>query len=961
MLPGGLVVEMLSIGKLVAGQARYYLDQAEGRVDVVESVGEGLEDYYVEGQEARGEWIGATRREFALGRSVEPVELRRLLAAVDPCDGRPLRQVSRATRVAAFDLTYSAPKSVSVLFAVGDRQMRREVRAAHDTAVREAVAYLERNAAAVRRGHGGLVVEQAPGLVAAAFRHRTSRSGDPQLHTHVLVANFARGSDGRWLALDGRRIYAHARAASFVYQAVLRGELTRRLGIEWSPVRKGIAEVVGVPRPVLREFSRRRADIEAALKERGTSGARAAEAAALATRRVKDATVRPEDLVSEWRARAEALGLGRDELALIVGRGVPLPLDAEMWTSIFDRLARSDGLTRRSPTFTRKDVLLGVCELLPPGANVDARLLEAAADGFLASGRAVALLPDAELGAESASYRRRDGRLMPLAVHEMRYSTPEQLSLERRFMDRAVGSTGARAGTATAGDVERALATRPALSGAQLEAVESLCLGGERVAVVAGRAGTGKTYALAAAREAWQAAGHPVLGVAVARRAAAELRDSAGIESTSIAALLADLRVDRGRRLPDRCVLVVDEAGMASTRQLSELLDHVERVGGKLVLVGDDRQLPELEAGGAFHALVRRGLAVELVDNVRQIDAWEREALDHLREGRPDEALELYAAHGRVVVEPSADASRERLVEDWWAAGERDRAVMVARRRVDVADLNARARARMRDVAAVDGPELRLPGGDFAVGDRVVVKRNDMRVGVNNGDRGRVVAVEPEAGALTLLIEERRVRLGGDFLLGRTDAGDPTLVHGYAITGHVAQGLTVQDALVLADEGVSREWAYVALSRGRESNRLYLAAAPDDPRVEFAPQEQQRAGPIQRLASALRSSGAQVLAIDSGRPLEGPSNLAVAQRELDQARKRRSRLEHQHLGWLPQRREQLDAARREEAAAEAAVVRVRAERQHGSLGFVEEREREAQRDRVNERVHRRDRGIERER
>jgi conjugative relaxase-like TrwC/TraI family protein len=250
-----LVVEMLSIGKLVAGQARYYLDQAEGRVDVVESVGEGLEDYYVEGQQARGEWIGSTRREFALGRSVEPVELRRLLAALDPRDGRPLRQLSRAARVAAFDLTYSAPKSVSVLFAVGDERMRAGIRSAHDVAVGQAVAYLDANAAAVRRGHGGLVVEQAPGLVAAAFRHRTSRSGDPQLHTHVLVVNLARGLDGRWLALDGRRIYAHARAASFVYQAVLRGELTRRLGVEWAPVRKGIAEVVGVPRPVLREFS----------------------------------------------------------------------------------------------------------------------------------------------------------------------------------------------------------------------------------------------------------------------------------------------------------------------------------------------------------------------------------------------------------------------------------------------------------------------------------------------------------------------------------------------------------------------------------------------------------------------------------------------------------------------------------------------------------------------------------
>jgi len=143
------------------------------------------------------------------------------------------------------------------------------VRHAHDRAVLEAVGYLERSAAAVRRGHGSTRVEGAEGLIAAAFRHRTSRAGDPQLHSHVLVANLGRGPDGRWSALDGRRLYADARAASFIYQAVLRSELTRSLGLEWLPVHKGIAELAGVPKPVLRPFSRRRAEIEAALAQHG--------------------------------------------------------------------------------------------------------------------------------------------------------------------------------------------------------------------------------------------------------------------------------------------------------------------------------------------------------------------------------------------------------------------------------------------------------------------------------------------------------------------------------------------------------------------------------------------------------------------------------------------------------------------------------------------------------------------
>ena len=293
---------VLSIGKLSAGQARYYLEQGEVRVDAIESIGDGVEEYYAGGAEARGTWIGSGGMSLGLAGPVDGDALRRALAGLDPQDGSPLRSSSSAVKVAGFDLTFSAPKSVSVLFGIGDRQLRAGVRAAQNRAVLEAVGYLERSAAAVRRGHGGTEVVPATGLVAAAFRHRTSRAGDPQLHTHVLVANLGRGPDGRWSALDGRRLYAHARAASFIYQAVLRAELTRTLGLEWLPVRNGISELVGVPKPVLRAFSRRRAEIQAAMSARGTSGPRAAEAAALATRQTKRSDLTIDELVADWRA-----------------------------------------------------------------------------------------------------------------------------------------------------------------------------------------------------------------------------------------------------------------------------------------------------------------------------------------------------------------------------------------------------------------------------------------------------------------------------------------------------------------------------------------------------------------------------------------------------------------------------------------------------------------------------------
>jgi len=232
------------------------------------------------------------------------------------------------------------------------------------------------------------------------------------------VVNLGRGPDGRWSALDGRRLYAHARAASFVYQAVLRSEVTRRRGFEWLPPRQGIAELAGVPKAVLRAFSRRRAEIEAALAERGVSSPRATEAAALATRRAKGRSTSADALTDEWRTRAAALGFDRSDVERIRARMRAAHPEAASVERLFDGLASADGLTRRSSTFSRRDVVQALAEHLPPGTAVGARALEAAADRFLASSRVVALMPEVPAG---ETYRRRDGRLLPALRDELSY------------------------------------------------------------------------------------------------------------------------------------------------------------------------------------------------------------------------------------------------------------------------------------------------------------------------------------------------------------------------------------------------------------------------------------------------------------------------------------------------------------------------------------------------------------
>ena len=436
---------VLSIGKLATGQANYYLRQADRRVDRATSVATGVEDYYLGEGEAAGEWIGSGPIDLGLKGEVGDLGLHRVLAGQHPESGEELRS-SRRAKVPGFDLTFSAPKSVSVLFGIAGEEVSAAIRRGHDVAVRDAMGYMERMAAVARRGHDGVETIASSGFVAAAFRHRTSRAGDPQLHTHVLVANLIHGSDGRWSALDARRFYAHAKTAGYLYEARLRAELTQSLGVEWTAVRNGIADVAGVPRPVLRAFSRRREEIEAELTRLGTSSPAAAQAAALATRRAKDRLVDPRRLRPEWRERAAGLGFGEPELAQVFGRIEPPVVAREALRSAADRLASPQGLTERVSSFSRRDVIRGWCEELPPGARLDSERVERLADAFLGSERAVALLGRRTPRVDAL--RRRDGRRPPMLREEVRYSTPELLAVEQAIVDAAVSGVGTAVGMA---------------------------------------------------------------------------------------------------------------------------------------------------------------------------------------------------------------------------------------------------------------------------------------------------------------------------------------------------------------------------------------------------------------------------------------------------------------------------------------------------------------------------------
>jgi conjugative relaxase-like TrwC/TraI family protein len=774
---------MLSIGKVGGGEGdpTYY----------TRTVAQGREDYYTGQGEAPGTWTGKGARARGLEGSVDEDDF--ITALTPPVDSE--------RSLLGFDLTFSAPKSVSVLFGIADDDTARLVRDAHDHAVEQAIGYVERNATWTRRGKGGARVLQGTELTVATFRHRTSRAGDPQLHTHSVIVNQLDIED-KSTALYGRSLFAHGRTAGFLYQAALREQLTRTVGVDWQPVHNGVAEIRGVPDEIREAFSRRSQEIREHMNKVGGRSAKSARVSALETRRAKDYEVPVDRLREEWKARAAELGFGRDELASMLDARAPGHAIAPSLAEIGEELASAHGVTKQASTFDRRDVLRDWASAHREGATVER--LEQLADRWIASPYAVPV----------------DDGKQRLAVGGAQFSTPEMLDVERRLVAEGLDRKATGVARATRPAVAKALADKPSLSDEQRELVREVTRSGDGIQVIRAAAGTGKTFALDVARQAWEESGTSVFGCALAARAAVEIEELAGIDATTIARLKQDIA--HGYGLPRGSVLVVDEAGMVGSRTLLELAEHAADTDSKLLLVGDDHQLPELDAGGGFRDLAGHLGAVELRQVRRQSADWDKEALAHLREGRIGAWAEAYQEHGRITASTSAEASRAALVDDWWEAarGGRFDAVMIAHRRSDVAELNTLARQRLQRDNRISTEELTTQKGRaFSVGDKVLARRNDRRLGLVNGTRGEVVAMEGDHSSLTV-----RVAGGREVTVDRPYLDDEHLDHGYALTAHAAQGATVDRAFVLGSDELYREWGYTALTRHRTEARFYVVS-----------------------------------------------------------------------------------------------------------------------------------------
>ena len=797
---------------------------------------EALPTYYLDSGEPPARWHGAGSEILGLTGEVDDDAFLAVLAGDHPGTGKPLGRRLGEDSVRGFDVTASAPKSVSVLFALGDDHVRQVVLDAHDTAVVSMVGWIEAHALTRYRIGGEVAVVDAEGIVAATFRQHSSRAGDPQLHTHVVIPNRVRAPDGRWLALDARGLKVDQRTLSALYHAGLRAELRRHLGVAWQEVVNGIAEMHGVPEEVLAEFSSRSAEVAARRDEKlerfwQTYGRaptprerwRLEREAVIDSRPAKSHGVDVASLHEQWQQRTRALG--REPEDVVAGavspgarhRGIDGATQARMVAQALHALAE------RQSTWRPAELVRELAAAVPPDVAVAAGDLVAWLDR-LAEG-VVADLVDLSRPIPEGARLRRDGRPVSESVLDRVVTSADILAEEELLLawaDKRLARRGSDAAVAAAAGVQ--------LTGPQRRLAAAVA-GDHELVLAVGPAGTGKTTALAPAVERLRADGRAVFGVAPSATAAEVLAADTGVEADTLDKLLVEHRLTRppeGRLdLPAGATVIVDEAAMVPTAGLAELADLAERRGWRVALVGDPMQFSSVGRGGMFSHLVEACGAIELDRVQRFANHWERDASLRLRRGDAG-VVDLYDDHGRL-----HGGNRIRMeatmVRAWAAARARgESAAMMAPTKEAVASLNHRAQQLRARSGAIDleGPSAQVGHYNVVVGDDVATRRNDRHLRtdrglmVKNRDHWDAVAVHPDGG-LTVSGRTGTVRLPGDYVKDHVELA-------YAETSHANQGRTVDRSFLLLDRPTDTAGVYVPLTRGRKSNEAFVVTGGEE-------------------------------------------------------------------------------------------------------------------------------------
>lgn len=823
---------------------RYYNDTARAAISASadrQRAGGGLAEYYSEGETRAPVWVcvgesGDTEKAAALvglsaaDRAGGPADLdvvaRWLDEGIAPNEAQGRAFSARSTH--GFDLTFGAPKSVTLLRALsGDDVLAKAVGEAHNHAVREALEYLYDHAGYTRvhnpdTGKKDLV--RLPGLVMAAYQHETSRDGDPHLHTHVLLPNTQARGDGTLVSVDSKSLHHEAKAAGIIYQATLRHHLLQSVGLEWGPIdpRTGMAEIAGVDRSTIRAWSQRSTELRAwaeqnlVVDEQGGATAAQLAAAQKATRPAKPEHLSWAELKHLWAH--DGRGFVIDETAQLAAR-----LARKSTRFDVHALGRQAAVGIDKAAFTRADLVEAIGARLPPS-------IEGVASQ--SDGNAIPPRYLIEGIAERIGIRISAPRLAHEREGHERFTTAAVIAEEAAVLD-LIGARDERAALAPAA-VDTA-----GLSADQARAITAIATSPWLIQPLSAPAGAGKTTSLKALRAAAHRGGKPRVLVLAPTGTAVDVavREGAGDTGYTVDKAVKDLRTHK-LKLDARTLVVVDEAGMVGTPHLHQLLAAATAAGAKIVLVGDAYQLAPVKARGGMFAQLVADLpwAQQLSEVWRMRDPAERTASLAVRNGGPKplrRAVDWYRTHDRLHTGDAVTMAHDALTA-YQADLDAGKDALLMTDRWEVGDaLNTRIH---HQTVAPEAPTVVAARGHrVGVGDVIISRRNDATVPVvdatdstkvaepvRNGHRWRVYKIDPATNRIAArrITDGARAMFTGDYLAEHVH-------YGYAVTVHASQGATTGDSLTagtahaILSESATRNLAYVALTRGRDANHVY--------------------------------------------------------------------------------------------------------------------------------------------
>ena len=779
------------------------------------------------------------------------------------------------TAIAGFDLVFTPSKSVSIAWGLGDKQLRKDIEAAHEHAIQDVVRHLESNVVMTRRGHNGIrQIDTKSGIIGTKFRHYDSRAGDPNLHDHVVIANRVEGADDKWSSIDGRVLYQYGVECSELYNSRVQQYVTEKTGLQFEPRMqngKPIHEIVGISDETIRAFSSRRGDISAELDrvkakfvaDNGYEPSekqliKLAQQATLATRPAKSEARSLEDLHTEWVAQAHALS----------DHGVQVPVDHQLAESLKNASlnyeqsvlqgARQEAYS--TPLEAHTDAVLSRLEEARSTwrhTHINAETsryvrelgLNESRDQALISSIRRSVIDDSlplhikDTRLTPRQYLRKDGTSQYQRIDAALFTSERVLAAENKILDaasRAVIPASTVDVFELAAQKKRAeLAEQGHTLPAGQEAMARAFATSDKLLVVGiGAAGAGKTSSTRLAVDAIEASGNRVIGMAPTAAAAAVMRSEMRITADTVDKILTDWQSGKASvdvRPGD--VLLVDEAGMIATPKMEKIITLAQERGALVRALGDYRQLSAVGSGGALRLVDREIGAVHLDELFRFKNPEEAAATLSLREPPlvgTDKPFEFYKENGRIVA-GDADAMVEDVFRKYSAdvtAGKQS--IMIASTNETVTRLNDLAQAH-----AIEHGQVSTGAGAVALhnssrahlGDTIVTRKNARRLIVNsgqdfvkNGDLWRVTGLHDD-GRITA----QHIQHGGKVTLPAHYV-EQSVELGYASTIHRAQGSTVDTAHALVDAATDRAGAYVALTRGREHNALYVALADGEKR-----------------------------------------------------------------------------------------------------------------------------------